>query len=240
MSFDLNLTTLCDHVVFKELTTIDDDLRSIRLQKPLAAAKLSLYASDNLIPETMYTIIEDFKAVDNYLVRMIYLNKPWRDLYDFFEVTYITTLNYCVKCNGSKYLDDITYDVKGSLFTIRDERLLMQNVEKFVITRLNSNPFQTFIGTSIEGLIGTKLSNVNFLITQLKAEVTRGLQKLQDLQNQYRQAGRVVTPGEMLQSIDNVTVTQDINDPTIFRIDITVTAESGQTVEFGQFIRLRG
>ena len=239
MSFDLNLTTLCDHVIYKELNVLGDDLRTIKVQRPMAAAKVALYATDNLVPETMYQIVEDFESVDNYLTRKIYLNKEWRALYDYFEVTYITLSNYCSKCNGSNYLDDISYDVKGDLLSIRDERLLMQNVEKFVITRINSNPFQTFIGTSIEGLIGTNVSNFDFLASQIKAEITRGLQKLQDLQNQYRAAKRTVTPGEMLQSVENVTVVQDSNDPTVLRADIAVTAESGKTVHFEQFIRLR-
>jgi predicted nucleic acid-binding protein len=240
MSYDLNLITLCDHVVFRELTLIDDDFRSIRVQSPMGASKIVLFASDDLVPETMYDIVNDFKESDPLKQKMIYLKKKWRSPNDFFEVTYYTILNYCVKCNGSKYLDDISYDVKGDLLITRDERLLMQNVEKFVITRINSNSFHTFIGTSIESLIGTRLNNVQLMVTQIKAEITRGLQKLQDMQSQLRAAGRTVTSGEMLQSIDNVSVIQDVNDPTIFRADITVTAESGKTVEFAQFIRLRG
>ncbi len=240
MSFDLSLATLCDHVVYKELDVIDDDLRTIRLQKPLASSKISLFASDNIVPDSMYDIVQDPLTIDVSMSRMIYLKKEWRSTTDFFEITYRTISSYCTKCNGTNNLDDLTFNVKGSLTTTRDEPLLVQNLEKFVVTRLNSNAFHTFIGTGIEGLIGTRLNNVEFLVTQLKSEVTRGLQKLQDLQSQYRLSGRVVTPGEILQSIDNITVTQDVQDPTVFRIDVTVTAESGQTVEFAQFIRLRG
>jgi len=240
MTFDLNLTTLCDHVVFRELAVLADDLRSITLQKPLASSKITMYATDNLVPESMYKIVDDSLSLDPVLTRKIYLNQEWRTTYDYFEVTYNTIINYCTKCMASKYLDDISYDVKGGIYIQRDERLLMQNVEKFVITRINSNTFHTFIGTSIEGLIGSRLSNVGFLITQLKAEVTRTLQKFQDLQAQYRETGRAMSSGEILQSIDNVAVTQDVNDPTVFRIAITVTAESNQTVTFEQLIRLRG
>jgi len=244
MSFDLNLTTLCDHTVYRELAILDYDLRSLRLSKPLASSRITLYATDNLIPDSMYQIVEDERSglpeSDPVLNKKILFNHLWRSFTDYFEVTYLTTVNYCTKCLGSKYLDDISYDVKGGLYTTRDERLLMQNVEKFVITRINSNSFHTFIGTSIEGLIGSRLNNVQFLITQLKAEVTRTLQKFQDLQAQYRESGRNLTSGEVLQSIDNVSVNQDVIDPTVFRISITVVAESGQTVTFDQIIRLRG
>jgi hypothetical protein len=115
----------------------------------------------------------------------------------------------------------------------------MQNVEKFTITKITSNPFQSFIGTSLEALIGTKITNPQFLITQITSEIVRALRKLQDLQSQYRQTGRPVTDGELLQSIESVTVTQNATDPTVFEANVIVTAVSGKTVEFVQVLKIR-
>jgi hypothetical protein len=114
----------------------------------------------------------------------------------------------------------------------------MQNVEKFIVTVINSNPFHPFIGTGLVGLIGKRIANFNFLASQITSEINRTLQKLQDLQSQYQTAGRVVTDGELLASVDDIQAEQDIEDPSIVRVNVTVTAQSGKTVQFTQIIRI--
>jgi len=238
MSFDLNLTTPCDHLVFRELTVLNTDSRTIRLEKPVAVtATLQVYATDNLIPSNLYDIIED-KTDPTHRTKLISFKDKWRSPTDYFEISYTTLAEYCSKCVGNKFIDDISYDVRGDLLTIRNEKLLMQNVEKFTVTRINSNPFHPFVGTSLMGLIGTRVTNPSFLVSQITAEESKTLQKLQDLQSQYQLTGREVTEGEMLQSIDNIQVTQDQDDPTILRMDVTVTAQSGKTVEFTQYLKV--
>ena len=49
-----------------------------------------------------------------------------------------------------------------------------------------------------------------------------------------------MTPGELLATINNISVQQDNNDPTIFRADISVTAQSGNTVQTTQVIKAIG
>lgn len=240
MSFDPNLITQCDHLVYKELTGLDIDLRTIRLASPLGStSNIKVYATDNLISSNMYDIIPDPAEIDINRDKIIKLKNRWQSPGDYFEITYLTISSFCAKCSGSNYLDDLSYNVRGDLFTIRDERLLMQNVEKFVITTINSNPFHTFIGTGLVGLIGNRISNTAFLVSQITSEINRTLQKLKDLQGQYQMTGRAVTPGEMLESVNDIQVTSDVSDPTILRAAISVTAQSGKTVEFTQIIRLR-
>jgi hypothetical protein len=48
-----------------------------------------------------------------------------------------------------------------------------------------------------------------------------------------------MTQGEILQTINDIVVNQDENDPSIFTIDVSVTAASGKTVEFTQIVRIR-
>jgi len=143
MSFDLNLTTACDHLVFRELTVLDKDARTIHLQNPIAAtATVQVFATDNLVPDTMYRIINNPTETVNP-EKIIQFKDKWRSITDYFEISYITLPNFCPKCSGINFYDDISYDVSGDLFTIRDEKLLMQNVEKFTVTKINSNPFHT-------------------------------------------------------------------------------------------------
>ena len=144
MSFDLNLTTLCNHAVFRELMVVDQDLHILRTDKPLASAgTVQVYATDNLIPPSMYLVTDDPQDQTD---KIIYLKDKWRSPTDYFEISYVTLLNYCPKCSGTKYLDDISYNVLGDLTEVRDEAAMMQNVEKFTITRINSNPFHVYIG----------------------------------------------------------------------------------------------
>jgi hypothetical protein len=239
MSFDLNLNTLCDHAVFREMAFVQDDRRTIRLGEPLGAINsVQLYASDNMVPTNMYEVVSAPNEVDLNRDKIIWFKEKWKDLSDFFEINYVTQPSFCVKCAGNNYLDDISYNVRKELLETQNEYLLMQNVEKFIVTILNSNPFHLFIGTGLVGLIGKRISNFNFLSTQITSEINRALQKLQDLQGQYQMAGRTVTQGELLASIDDIQVVQDTNDPSVVRVNVTVSAQSGKTVEFTQIIRI--
>jgi hypothetical protein len=240
MSFDLNLATLCDHKIFKEVAAVESDRRTIHFGSVLGAVDtVKLYATDNLVPSNMYEIVGDPYQIDVNRNKIIWFKEKWKSITDYFEITYVTLSNVCTKCTGSKYLDDVSYDVKGSLLQTRNEPLLMQNVEKFVVTTINSNPFHLYIGTGLVGLIGKRISNFSFLQSQIISEISRTLQKLQDLQGQYRTIGRVVTEGEVLAVVDSIQVTQDMVDPTIVRADVTVTAQSGKPVQFTQIIRIR-
>jgi len=238
MSFDLNLPTVCNHRVFRELVPLDVDRRSLRLAKPLSSAvDIKVYASENQVPKTMYSIIYDTQMLRTHQTRMIYLKSKWRQPKDFFEVTYITIKNYCSKCVGLETLDDTSYNVKGQLIEARDEKLLLQNLEKFTVTEIRSNPFHSFIGTSLVSLLGERISDLDFLSTKITQEINSSLQKFSDMQNQYKQAGRTLTDGETLESIDRIEVNQDENDPTILRADVTCTAKSGKTIMYSQYIR---
>jgi hypothetical protein len=240
MSFDLNLSTACNHEVYRELSLIDESLRIVRLDKPLAVAStLKLYAADNLVPAGMYTIIDDPQQIEVQRSKVIMFTRPWRSAQDYFETTYTTLPSFCAKCSGSNYLDDVQFDVRGGLQMLRDEKLLLQNVEKFIVTRINSNPFHLGIGTSLTGLIGTKITNITFLVSRITAEISKALQKLQGLQSQLRLTGRKMSAGETLQAVNEVKVTQNESDPTVMTALIAVTAASGKTVEYIQYLKIR-
>lgn len=241
MSFDINMTTTCDHQVYRELQVLGSDRRVIRTDFPIASADtVKVYATDNLISSNFYSLINDPNPPETpSSSKVIYFKDKWKALTDYFEISYLTIANYCSKCVASGYLDDISYNIRGDLPVLRNEYLLMQNVEKFVITRLGSNPFQSFVGTALESLIGTKVSNPSFLVSQITSEISRALKKFQDLQAQYKQTGRPVTDGELLQAVESITVTQNVTDPTVYEAKVVVSAVSGKTVEFTQVLKIR-
>jgi hypothetical protein len=238
MSFDLNLETVCDHRIYKEPTTLASDRQSIRVGSPIASSGVEVFASDSVVPKTYYILILDPTQLVINQARMIYLKKKWKSVEDFWNISYVTLSNFCPKCVGFNTLNDISYDIRGNLLTIRNEPLLLQNLEKFTVTELQTNPFQVFIGTNLVKLIGQKISDPSYISSRVTQEITSTLQVLKDLQSQYTATGRSVTNGELLNSVDSVKVNFDENDPTILRADVTVTAKSGRSVSFSQFLQV--
>jgi hypothetical protein len=109
MSFDLYLATVCNHRIYKESITLDTDRVSLRLSKPLASSNLELYASDNLVPKSEYSITFDPKTIYVNQPRMIILKKKWKSTEDYFEATYVTLKGFCPKCAGLDKIDDVSY-----------------------------------------------------------------------------------------------------------------------------------
>lgn len=238
MSYDLNISTVCNHKVYRELVSLGADRRSLRISKPLSSSNLEVFASDNLISKTKYTIIYDPETLTVQQPRMIYLKDKWKSVEDYFEVTYVTLKGFCPKCIGLGQLDDINYDIKGDLLKVRNEKLLLQNLEKFTVTEIGSNPFHSFIGTSLINLLGQRISDTSFIATKITQEINTTLEVLKSLQDQYRFAERVVTKGELLDKVEDIKVRFDEDDPTIIRTDVTVRAKSGQSVDFTQYMQL--
>jgi hypothetical protein len=169
---------------------------------------------------------------------MVLLNRKWRALEDYFELNYVTLKGFCPKCAGLEVIDDISYDIRGDLIVLRNEELLLQNLEKFTVTEKESNPFHTYIGTFLVKLLGQKIIDSSYISTKITQEISATLDVLKSLQDQYRFTERPVTDGELLDEIQDVKIRFDLDDPTIIRTDITVTAKSGRTVDYSQFLQL--
>lgn len=239
MSYDINIQRTCDHKVYRELVALDDDdRRSLRVSKPLAASAVQVFASNILLSPSFYTIIADPETIQVTQPRMIYLKNKWKAVEDYWEVSYYTISSYCPKCVGLNSLDDIQYNIKGDLLKIRNEALLLQNLEKFTVTEIQSNPFHTFIGTGLVKLLGSRITDSAFITNKVTQQITASLSVLKSLQEQYSQTGRAVTDGELLDVVDSVVVRFDDEDPTILRADITAKAKSGKSVNYSQYLQL--
>ena len=238
MSFDLNLQTVCNHRVDKELVTLDTDRRSIRVSKPIAASNVILYASSNAVATSLYSLVYDSQAQDASQSRKVYFKKKWNSVEDFFELSYTTISGYCPKCVGFNYINDVSYNSQGDFLTIVNEPLLLQNLEKFTVTDLQSNPFQLFIGTTLVKLLGQRVSDPSYLASKITQEINNTLSVLKQLQKQYQYTGRAVTKGELLDQVTNISIQFDTVDPSILRADVTAQAVSGKTVNFSQLLKI--
>jgi hypothetical protein len=239
MSFDLNLNTVCDHRIDKEAVTLETDRRSIRATKPIAASNVEVFASSTKLAKSLYGLVAD--PAQNVPVnqnRMVYLAFKWRSTEDFFELSYNTLSGYCPKCVGFNQINDVSYNVDGDFYTLRNEPLLLQNLEKFTVTELQSNPFQLFIGTNLVKLLGQRITDTSYIATKITQEINVTLQTLKGLQDNLRYANRAVTDGELLDKVNSIKVNFDPSDPSIIRALIVAQAKSGKTVNFTQFLKI--
>ena len=238
MSFDLNLIAVCDHWMYKEEVSLESDLKTIRLSRPLAAASVELMASDDIVPTADYIIVYDTSAEDPEFSRLIKFKKKWHSPEDYFQISYYTIKDWCPKCAGLDVINDISYNVRGGLLEVRNEKLLLQNLEKFVVTEAGSNPFHNYIGTSIISYLGEKVSDENFISTKITAEISTTLGALKSMQEQYVKTGRSVTDGELLDRVGNIIVNFDTKDPTILYAEVVCRAKSGKSVDYTQTLKI--
>lgn len=242
MSYDLKLPALCDHRIYWEIGLLDTDLRSLRVSKPIIASKLTVRMSGNIVPESQYILVYDvdYQAPVGDTRRKIYFKQELKASDDFFEIKYITDALNCPKCAGMKGLDDIQYSNLGTFKLARDEYLLMQNVEKYVVTEIGSNIFHNWIGSGLIDLIGSRIMDPNYLKSKITQEINATLSKFKKMQQEYITTGRPVSDGEMLDTVDMVSVTPYNDDPTVLEVVVTVTALSGKSVDFTQYLQFKG
>ena len=239
MSFDLNLNTVCDHRIDKEAVTLGTDRRSIIASKPIASSNVSVFASNELVSKALYNLVLDpTQNIPINQSRKVYLTFKWRSVEDYFELSYNTISGYCPKCVGLNNINDVSYTIEGNFYTIRNEPLLLQNLEKFTVTELQSNPFQLFIGTSLVLLLGQRVTDTSYISTRITQEINNTLQTLKSLQTNLTYAKRAVTSGELLDKVVTIKVNFDTNDPSILRALIVAQAQSGKTVTFTQFLKV--
>jgi len=123
--------------------------------------------------------------------------------------------------------NDIRFNIQGNVIVIRDENLLYQAALKILQTRIRSNPFQAFYGSSIVSRIGTKAVGATAtLLTEDVQMALRNLQSLQTAQAKYQ----AVTAKERLYTVSSVNVTQSQDDLTVFLVDVVVLNASNQPV----------
>ena len=239
MSYDLTLPTICNHRISRELSYLATDLRSVRVAQPMSnTVSVQVYAADNLVPITAYSIVNDSSSNEVNPPQMVYFKYNWRSPGDTFEVSYNTFAATCPKCGGGGALHDISYSAMGTLSVSRNENLLLQNMEKFVITESASNPFHSYLGTNLVNFLGERITDIGFIKTKITQEVLGSVDKLKELQEKYLTSGRTMTPGETLETVDSVNVEQDERDPSVLRVSVEATAASGQQLTYIQLLKI--
>jgi hypothetical protein len=237
MTIDLQAEALCDHRVHRESYVIDfvvdPDFRVIRLQQPISSDDVRVWFNDVEVfkdDEAFgWSLQKDELSAEEDPKKKIVFKRPIREFFGVFDVSYSTRIELCRKCFGLGLLYDHSLDSTGTFRTVENEQKLIQGMVKFLMTKLSSNPFFTWIGSSIPDVILQGIFNPDLLESQLLTDVSAALQRLKNIQ--FHQAKvQVLTLKELLDDIISVDVIQDTQDPRIFEITVSASTAAGNEV----------
>ncbi len=113
----------------------------------------------------------------------------------------------------------------GALRIVRDSEKLIQDILKMALTEAGSNPMFPWYGSYISRtLIGSALDvSVTFQIAH--SQLQNSLQNLKDLQQVQLKSGQKVTADEQINSILDISINRNSNDPRLFDVIIKVTSK---------------
>lgn len=145
----------------------------------------------------------------------------------YFSVTYPTPWNLCPRCRGTEVENDYRFNDRGETLQVADNNLLYQACLKVILTDLGSNLYAQWYGSSVSSSIGTKAAaGAQAAIQQSVRTALNNLQGLQTSQAKYQR----ITAKERLYSVDQVSVTPDPQDPTVFLINVQIRSYSSDPI----------
>jgi hypothetical protein len=241
MSTDIKAETICDHKIVEDVAFLNDDMQTINISRRVAVSKsLSVKRNGFLIPPDSPQFgyyLEDVPLIGATIDRVsqtakrIKFNKPLKSQNDFFELSYITAVGDCPKCEGSSQVFDFAVDSLGRLVALKDNEKLMQDISKGVLTQKGSNPYHPWYGTSINALIGSKLSDFQKVRLLISQEIQQLVNHLKDLQNQQSDV-QDITDKEMMEQLISVQAARpDPSNPSFVTVSITYRNRAGNVRE---------
>lgn len=239
MSIDFKIQNTCDHYINWESLLFYNDSKTIKPSYPIGAVRsFVLRINDVIIDPSRYDIFLNNDGMDLSPKSLVVMKEPFIVYYPIIEAKYTTLKTYCPKCAGTRILDDIVYGPNKDVVSVKDEFLLIQTLEKFIVTKLTSNRYYDWIGTSLHSLIGSKISDLSYFKTKITEDVRKAVDDLKSIQSQYISTGRTVTKGELFGELLSVVVSQYEHDPTMLEVLIKFTAQSGKALELQQLVEL--
>ncbi len=195
------------------------------------------YRGKQLVPG--WTLIQDPRTLNDRPTRLIVFDTPLRSTQDFVEISYNTVRQECRRCGGLGIEHDWRYGTSGDVAEVRDEALLIQELQKIVYTVLGSNPFHRWYGTNLLEMVGKKLSAAGLVQSLIVSDINQAFGRWQSIKRQQEQAvGQVVSDKEFPFHLLSVNLQQSSRDPTVIFVKITVQNRSRQAIQIERGIRL--
>lgn len=237
MSYDIQAEALCDHKVHREIYLIDWtqdlDLRQIRLPYPMSNRDVRIWVNEYEIksddPKMGWSIVPNELSVAPEQLQKIVFKKPFKDYFQYVEVSYTSPIDFCRKCYGLGVLYDHFITRTGDVKKVDKEQKLIQHLIKNIMTILGSNPFHPYIGTRIAQAIFKALRNPQAFETQTLLDIENVFSKYK--LNQYKQAEvQSVDLRELLSDLRDLNIVPNNLDPREYELYITATTQAGNTI----------
>jgi len=152
-----------------------------------------------------------------------------------FEVSYITTVKECRKCNGFGYHNDLELDSTGNFKTVVNNEKLIQDSHIFTFTEKGSDPFYLYLGTTILSIVGSPYIR-NFTELELVRTTRDSLENLQDLQ-ESQSTVQDVPKQEKLLEIKEIKLTRRASDDTFFDLGVKISSELDEELELDTLLK---
>lgn len=238
-TIDIKIQNRCDHRIPGERVALAIDGLTLSPQFPIASeGSLRLVRNDVDMEKGTYAVKERKLLTGETGFKDLILAVREQSYAPYFEASYNTFGSNCPKCAGALYTDDFTDDGMGGIETVGTTGILVQSVEKVVVTELHSNKYAAWVGTGLHNLIGSKISDFSVLSSEIKNDVRTALLSLQRYQIQHMQANDLVDPSEVLGQIISIDATQNAADPTVVELFVRYTSRSGQAYDYSQYLEL--
>ncbi len=184
-----------------------------------------------------WALVRDDLVIYPIPTQIILFDSPLLGYRNFAEIDYATRQEYCLRCSGLGIEHDFRYDSQGEVITVRNEDLLLQEVQKTTFTIRGSNPFVPWYGSLLTTMIGQKIHelgvNPQFIENDLR-ETLRRWQQVKRLQ----EGVQPVSDEEFLFSVNQLTVTQSTVDPTVILVNAVIQNRSNRTITLDRGLRL--
>jgi hypothetical protein len=234
VSYDFNIRLApCDHQQSFERYVIDvNDFKTLHLASNTAAnmrapingaSQVRLYIGGQLVsvnhPVYGYVVVTDINRIQtsDRFYKIMFKN-PVRIFIPLIEVSYITTLNFCLKCGTAGQLNDIKKASNGSVLHIVGTDKMVQRVLKMVLT--SRCPFYPQFVCLIKDYIGKKYG-VTITDSDISNQVMAALQNLKQIQSAQRTV-QALDPQEMLKDVLNLQT--EVIDPNSVAVSADLTS----------------
>ncbi len=196
-----------------------------------------LYRGVNVNPG--WSLVLDPQSLPQLPYRMVFFDAPLKSIGDFVELSYNTVQNQCRRCGGTGVEDDWRYGFTGDTGEVRDEALLIQEIEKIMFTVRGTNPFHTWYGTTLTETVGKKLAMGNFVQNLIVTDITTTFNRWQSIKTQQQNVVRqFVSDKEFPFRLLSVQIQQSTQDPTVIYVIATVQNRSTQPIQISRGLKL--
>lgn len=186
-----------------------------------------------------WSMIADSKALLERPSRLIVFDAPLKGTREYVELSYATLRQECRRCGGLGVENDWRYGANGGVIEVRNEALLIQEVQKITYTAQGTNPFHEWYGTNILNTIGKKLSSSGLVQSFIITDIREAFRRWQNIKKQQEEiVGQVVTDEEYPFRLVSVKLDQSQEDPTVVFVTASIQSRSQKPIQIERGVRL--